>query len=101
MECVNAISKVRFGSSKPQRVQLAGSNALQSELICMEPGQQVKVSSTECTYYIIKGTASLTTAEKTAELAAGQFVSVGPDEKHTLAAHGDDRLICISVSLAP
>ncbi len=101
MECVNAISKVRFGSAKPQRVQLAKNNELQSELICMEPGQQLKVSSTECAYYIIKGTASLTTADKTADLSAGQFVSVGHDERHTLTANGDDRLICISVSIAP
>lgn len=101
MEHVNAISKVRFGSAKPQRVQLSRNGSLQSELICMEPGQQVKTSSSECTYYIIKGSASLTAGDETAKLAAGQLVSIGPDERHILAADGDDRLICISVSLTP
>ncbi|MCK4600982.1 MAG: cupin domain-containing protein [Phycisphaerae bacterium] len=97
MKSVNAISKVRFGSAKPQRVQLYKGQTLQAELICMEPDQQIKVASGEWTYYVVKGTASFGTDGEATELSAGQFAAVGPDESHSLSAAGEQRLICLAI----
>ncbi len=95
MDVVNAIAKVRFGSVRPQRVQLSKGEAFQAELLCMEPGQQVSVASGQWLYYVITGSAELAAGGRTTELPPGQFAASAPDEEHTLSAAGDRRLVCL------
>jgi mannose-6-phosphate isomerase-like protein (cupin superfamily) len=98
MNLVNAIAKVRFGSAKPQRIQLHKSEAMLAEILCMEPGQQLNVTAGEWTYYVVTGGATLTTDGKDSNLSTGQFAAVGPKEPHTLANAAEQRLVCLAVT---
>ncbi len=100
MNVVNAIAKVRFASAKPQRVSLDKSDELCTELICLEAGQELKVKSGDCVYYIVTGNGELTFGDKTEDLSPGCAASLGPKESHTIATSGETRLICIAVSKA-
>ena len=97
METINAIAKARFASAQPQRVHLHKDAMLQSDLICMEPGQEAKVVSGRWVYYMVKGRARLRTAASEAELDPGAVVGLEPDEKHTIVNVGEQRLICFAV----
>jgi len=97
METLNAIAKVRFSSARPQRVQLYKAGGLLAELLCLEPGQKLSATGGQWTYYVITGQATLTCHGRPADLPTGQFAAVEPDEKHTLAAAGEKRLICLAV----
>jgi len=97
MESVNAISKVRFASAKPQRVQLKSEGQLTGDLICMEPGQTLAVDSGEWIYYVVTGTAEFRAGQDVAELPTGQVASVDPDESHTITCAGEQRLVCLAV----
>jgi quercetin dioxygenase-like cupin family protein len=97
MNIVNAIAKARFGSARPQRVQLHKGDGLRAELLCMEPGQELKVGSGQWVYYVVTGTATLTAATGDRELPTGQFAASDPKEKHTVANASERRLICLSV----
>jgi len=98
MDFINAIAKVRFGSAKPQRIHLARADRLRAEMLCMEPGQQVRVQSGQWLYYVITGTAALTAGGQSTELPAGQFAASTLDEEHVVATSGDRRLVCLVVS---
>jgi quercetin dioxygenase-like cupin family protein len=105
MEIVNAVSKVRFASSGPQRVHLARAPQLRVDLICMEAGQKDHSAEGPCAYYVIAGSAQLTTSgsaaggtapEKTAHpLAAGHLAQFEAGEFHTISNAGEGRLICL------
>jgi quercetin dioxygenase-like cupin family protein len=97
MEAVNAISKVRFASAKPQRVQLKHEKQLTGDLICMEPGQELSVDSGEWIYYVVTGTAEFRAGQNVVEVPTGQVASVEPDESHTIVCTGEQRLVCIAV----
>ena len=97
MEIINAIARARFASSQPQRVRLGKDSKLQSELVCMEPGQELEVMSGRWVYYVVKGHARAGTAEGEADLAAGTFADFEPDQKHTITNTGEQRLICFAV----
>jgi len=97
MNFVNAIAKVRFASAKAQRVQLHKSETLLAEMLCMEPGQDVKVESGQWAYYIVTGTAGLTAGGTTNKLPTGQLAVTAPDEPHTIANSGESRLLCLAV----
>lgn len=96
MEIVNAISKVRFTSAKPQRSQLHKQRGLQVELLCMEPGQKVQARRGQWTYYVITGEATIT-GKDTSALPTGQLAAGAPDEKHTIANTGEQRLVCLAI----
>jgi len=106
MEIVNAVSKVRFASSAPQHVHLARGQALRVNLICMEAGQKDRAAEGPCAYYVVAGSASLTTggsasmtaggAGKQAHfLPAGHVAHLDAGEGHTLSNAGEGRLICL------
>jgi mannose-6-phosphate isomerase-like protein (cupin superfamily) len=97
MDIVNAIAKVRFGSAKAQCVHLHQAGACRVELICMEPGQKLRVSSGEWTYYVIIGTACLTSNDKPVDVPTGQLVVAGLKEVHTLSNPGERRLVCLAI----
>jgi len=101
METVNAIAKVRFASARAQRVHLARNDTCLVEMLCMEPGQDVRLADGPWTYYVIKGTAKLAAGQASAELAAGQAAATGPAEAHTLANVGEGRLICLAIGASP
>ena len=100
MEIANAIAKVRFASARPQRVQLHKSDDLQVEMLCMEPGQQIKTRSGQWVYYVVTGKAAVTSGKETAELPTGQSAATAPDETHTIANADESRLICLAVGRA-
>ncbi|HUT61099.1 MAG TPA: hypothetical protein VNA25_24900 [Phycisphaerae bacterium] len=97
MESVNAIAKVRFGSAKPQRVQLRKDAHASIELLCMEPGQKHKVASGRWAYYIVTGAASFAGKDSQADLATGQLAVTEPGETHTICTAGEHRLVCLAV----
>ena len=97
MEVVNAIAKVRFGSAKPQCVQIHKADSFRVEMVCMERGQEMKVESGQWMYYVITGTATLKSGGKSAEAPTGQLATAGPDEPHTLANPGERRLVCMAI----
>ena len=98
MEVINAIAKARFASSQPQRVRLHKDSRLLSELVCMEPGQALDVTSGRWVYYEVKGCARASTAEGEADLSAGAVADFAPDQKHTIMNTGEQRLICFAVA---
>jgi len=100
MELINAISKVRFGSAKPQRIQLNKGDGCQAEMLCMEPGQQIRVRSGRWLYYVITGSANLTVNGQTSQLPTGQLAASAPNEQHVVATAGDRRLVCLVIGQA-
>jgi len=100
MNLVNAIAKVRFGSVKAQRVQIHKGKALLVELLCMEPGQDVRGDSGEWRDYVITGTAEVASGGSGRSLSTGHFAAAGADEPHTVANAGEGRLICLAISRA-
>ena len=97
MDIVNAIAKVRFASAKPQRIQLHKSDSLVAELLCFEPGQNLKVDGGPSCYYVVTGTAVIDGGGGAGELPAGQFATAAKDESHAIANAGEQRLVCLTV----
>lgn len=98
MDKINAISKVRFASAKPQNVGLHHGEALRATLLCMEPGQVADVKpDAERLYYVITGTARITAGPDTAELGTGEVIAFAPHRPHTVATADDRRLVCLVV----
>ncbi len=100
METINAISKVRFGTAKPQRVQLHKGAGLLAEILCMEAAQKLKGLSGERIYYVIMGTADITANGKTTTITAGQFAAAADGETHDIANAGEGRLVCLVAATA-
>ncbi len=100
MDIVSAVAKVRFGSARPQHVQLHKGQALAAELICMEARQSVKVSGGERAYYVIMGSAVIAAGGESSPLAPGQFAATAPEEAHTVTNAGEGRLVCLALRLA-
>jgi len=100
METINAISKVRFSSARPQTIQLHEAGDFAIELLCMEPGQKAEHRAGQWAYYVVTGTASLTSQGQDAKISDGQLAAAGPDEPHTIANTGQQRLVCLSARRA-
>ena len=97
MNLINAIAKVRFSAAKPQRVNVHKGWALHAELLCLEPGQEIKVNSGEWSYYVITGMAAVSYGSQRARLAAGQFFAFAPSEGHTITASNEKRLVLLAI----
>jgi mannose-6-phosphate isomerase-like protein (cupin superfamily) len=97
MDIVNAIAKARFASAKPQRVQLHKDGRAPIDLLCMEPGQSLKVSSGSWAYYVVTGTAEMVSGSTTSRLPTGQIAVAAKDEPHTITAAGEQRLVCLAI----
>ena len=97
MDVVNAIAKVRFASARPQRVHLARNDAYHVEMLCMEAGQETKVTDGPWIYYVVTGTAKVAAGAQSGELSPGQAVTTGSQEVHTVANAGDGRLVCLAI----
>jgi quercetin dioxygenase-like cupin family protein len=97
MDVVNAIAKVRFGSAKPQRVQLRKGPRGPIDLLCMEPGQRLKAEGGRWAYYVVTGTARVEAGGAATDLSAGQLALTEAGEGHTLCAAGEQRLICLAI----
>jgi len=97
MDILNAIAKARFGSAKPQRIQLHKGLELSAELLCLETGQELRVPGGERTYYVITGSATITSAGSKAELQTGQLAACGLREQHTISNATDKRLVILAV----
>jgi len=97
MDTINAIAKVRFATSKPQRVQLHKGSALSADLLCMEAGQSLKVDRGEWVYYAVMGTAELSADGQTAQVSAGHLAAFAATEAHTVRNAGEGRLVCLAI----
>jgi len=98
VETVNAISKVRFSSARPQVVQLHKSGTTHVELLCMEPGQKLKMDKTPLVYYVITGSAEISSKKQKATVQAGHTVSIDADEIHAITSPAEGRLVCLVIS---
>jgi len=97
MDVTNAISKVRFASARPQRVLLTRSKGFAVELICMEPGQELKAVRGPCVYYVVIGTATLAAGDNERDVPTGQMGIAEADETHSLSNRQEHRLVCVAV----
>lgn len=98
MDTVNAISKARFASARPQRVQLQADEALNLELLCLEPGQNVSANDGKWVYYVVAGKATVQIGQqKKHELGTGHLAVSAAGERHTVTNAGETRLICLAV----
>ena len=97
MDVLNAIAKVRFASARPQRVQLARAGRTVIDLLCMEPGQTLKVPAGRRAYYVVTGGARVESKGAANDLAAGQLAVMGEGEAHTVSAVGEQRLVCLVI----
>ena len=100
MDFLNAIAKVRFGSARPQRVQLCKGGRTPMDLLCMEPGQKLKVHAGRWAYYVITGAARVESRLSAADLSAGHLAVTAQDEEHTLSTAGEQRLVCLAIGQA-
>jgi hypothetical protein len=99
MDTLNAISKVRFSSARPQRVQLQKLSGVVCDLLCMEGGQELSMSG-RCAYYVIAGQGVIKAGRLSEELSLGGFATTDADEHHTLQNNTEQRLICLAISSA-
>ncbi len=97
MNFANAIAKVRFASAKVQKVILNKADKLTAELLCIEPGQSLKVTSGQWNYYVITGTATIAAGGESTDLPTGNFAGSETDETHTISNEGEQRLIILAV----
>lgn len=97
MHVVNAIAKVRFGSAKPQRVQLRKDARAPIELLCLEPGQSLRVAGGRWAYYVVTGAARVESGSAAADVPSGHLAIPPEGEKHTLSSAGEQRLICLAI----
>ena len=67
------------------------------DLLCMEPGQSLKVSSGSWAYYVVTGKAELESGGTTSPLPTGQLAVTAKDEVHTITAAGEQRLVCLAI----
>jgi uncharacterized RmlC-like cupin family protein len=101
MNIVNAISKVRFASAKPQVVHLHKGRFILADLLCMEPGQKLDVPAAERLYYVVAGTAKVAgKGAGTTTVPAGQLAATGGDEPHHVANASPQRLVCVVIRCA-
>lgn len=94
MEPINAISKVRFSSAKPQRVHLANSGPVQADLLCLECQQELALSAGAGVLYVVSGSATLITDAGRQSLASTQLTSIDAD--CTLANISEQRLVVLA-----
>jgi hypothetical protein len=99
MESFNAISKVRFSSARPQRVQLQKLNGVVCDLLCMEPKQELSMSG-RCAYYVVAGQGVIRSGKLSQDLSLGSLACTENDEHHTLLNNSEQRLICLAISSA-
>lgn len=97
MEVLNAITKVRFNSARPKRVQLHKSANFTCGLLCLEPGQELPGNG-PCAYYVIAGSGALKAPGQTQELSMGSLAPCEAGEKHAIVNNSEQRLICLAIS---
>jgi uncharacterized cupin superfamily protein len=98
MNVVNVISKVRFNSARPQRVNLEKSGGLVCDLLCLEPGQE-NAGGQACAYYVIAGSGQLKTSQGKSDLVMGTLAVIDSGQAHTIVNSLEQRLICLLLSL--
>ncbi len=97
METTSAVARVRFASAKPQRIKVHNSGGLVTDILCLEPGQDIKVDRGQWRYYIVSGTATLVSGEQSEDLPMGQFAAMESGEKHRVSNRGEQRAICLAI----
>jgi len=95
MDMVNAIAKARFSSARAQRVPLHKTQAMHTDLLCLEAGQTLDVPDEGAwTYYVISGTVAIG-QQQSASLPQGHSLCIqGP---HNIRNVAPGRLILLAV----
>lgn len=97
MEKINAISKVRFSSARPQIVGLHKGEGLTAELLCMEAGQNYPYKGRERLCYVITGTGKASAGSEEADLAPGLLIPLAPGQACTITNSSQQRLVCLVI----
>ena len=97
MNVVNVISKVRFNSARPQRVNLEKSGGVICDLLCLEPGQE-NDGGQAWAYYVIAGSGQLKTSQGKSELVMGCLAVLDNGQAHAIVNGPEQRLICLVLS---
>jgi len=97
MNVTNAISKVRFSSARPQRVQLFKNSHFHCELLCLEPQQEL-TSWGPCAYYVVAGSGEIRAGRNRSSLELGRFAECDDGESHSVVNASEQRLICLVIS---
>ena len=98
MNSVNAISKVRFSSARPQRVHLLDLPTGGVDLLCLESAQETTAKGPSTVLYIVTGSARITDGQTTQELSAGNLLV--PDGDCTIANAAEQRLVFLRFQTA-
>ena len=98
MHVVNAISKARFSSAKPQRIQLGRSPSAAIDMLCLEAGQQLALPKGDWTVYVVTGTAALSDGSQRMDVPTGHLAAP-PADRLTLDNPGEGRLICLAFTV--
>lgn len=99
MDAVNAISKVRFNSAKPQRVQLLQSESGQADLLCLEREQSTDLDGPGM-LYVITGTATVTGSDAGETKLSSGFLG-RCEGRCTLVNSSEQRLVCLAFRAEP
>ena len=99
MEILNAVSKVRFNSVRPQKVQLHKADKVACDLLCLEPKQEFPGSG-KVAYYVVAGMGEMRSGRQVHALSLGTFAATGDEESHTITNSSEQRLICLVIQLA-
>lgn len=97
MNVVNVISKIRFNSARPQRVNLEKCEGMACDLLCLEPGQE-NAGGHACAYYVIAGSGQLKSSQGSHELSMGSLAAIATGQAHTIVNGPEQRLICLVIS---
>ena len=98
MEILNAVSKVRFNSVRPQKVRLHKADKVACDLLCLEPKQEFPGSG-KVAYYVVAGTGQMRSGKQIHALSLGTFATAD-EESHTITNSSEQRLICLVIQLA-
>ncbi len=98
MNIVNAISKVRFSSARPQRVHLLDMPAGAVDLLCLESAQELPVAGPSTVLYVVTGAARVSDGKNTRDLSAGHLFV--PEGDCTLTNTAEQRLVCLRFQTA-
>jgi hypothetical protein len=98
MEILNAVSKVRFNSVRPQKVRLHKADKVVCDLLCLEPKQEFPGSG-NVAYYVVAGTGQLRSGKQSHALNLGTFAATANEESHTITNSSEQRLICLVIQL--
>lgn len=103
MEIKNFSAAARFRDEKLSKVNLFETPRFFCDLYCIQPGQSQKVhthAENDKIYAVLRGQATVTIGDETAELGEGDVVLAKAGEPHGIDNTSSDETVCM-VFMAP